>query len=111
MFQICMKVWRLLIENLEPEETTQGDDVVSPLYKALNIIMPVALGIILLAGTIYAVAIGVQYSRAENADERNKAKKKLVNGIIGFGIVLVLTAILYAIRGSVVDLINGGKGN
>ena len=109
LFNICMKLWKLLVDTDTTVPTVTGNDVVDPLYNALGIIMPAALGIILLSGTIYAVAIGVQYSRAENADERNKAKKKLVNGILGFGIVLVLVSVLYAIRGPVVNLINGSK--
>ena len=100
----------LTISNLLVNKTTNGGEkdsaVVDPIYNALDIILPVALGIVLLSGTLYAVVIGVQYSKAEDSDTRGKAKKKLIDGIIGFGIVIVLSAILYAIRGSIVDLIN-----
>ena len=106
VFEFCFKILNMLGIITPSGGATDGNDVVDPLYNALGIIMPVALGIILLSGTLYAVAIGVQYSRAEEAKDRAAAKKKLINGIIGFGLVLVLIAILYAVRGPVVDLIN-----
>ena len=105
MFDFCLKMWNLLViasGGVEPE-----DPVVDPLYKAMDIIVPVALGIILLSGTIYSVVIGLQYSRAETPDDRQKAKKKLVSAIVGFGIVLILLAILYAIRKPIIHMING----
>ena len=106
-FGFCLKILNLLGVITPSGSSGENNDVVDPLYNALGIIMPVALGIILLSGTLYAVAIGVQYSRAETAENRAVAKKKLINGIIGFGLVLVLIAILYAIRGPIVKLIEG----
>ena len=105
LFQLCVKILNLLIENT-PDVAEDTSDVVDPLYKALDIILPVALGVILLSGTLYAVAIGVQYSRAEDSSARAGAKKKLINAIVGFGIVLTLISVLYAIRGPIVNLIN-----
>lgn len=106
-YQFCMFLNSLLVNTSGTNKVESTNEVIDPVYKALDIIMPVALGIVLLSGTLYAIAIGVQYSKAESADDRNKAKKKLINGIIGFGIVLVLVAVLYAIKGPLGDFIAG----
>ena len=105
LYRFCLFVNSLLV-NTDGGSLESQNDVLDPTYKALNIILPVALGIVLLCGTLYAVVLGVQYSKAENADERNKTKKKLINAIIGFGIVLVLVSILFAIRKPLSDFIS-----
>ena len=43
----------------------------------INIVLPVALGVVLLVGTVYAIILGVRYSKAEDADKREEAKKHL----------------------------------
>ena len=106
LYRFCLFINSLLVKNTGGENVESQDDVLDPTYKALNIILPVALGIVLLCGTLYAVVLGVQYSKAESAEERNKAKKKLINAIIGFGIVLVLVSILFAIRKPLSDFIS-----
>lgn len=104
LFNIILGIYQFLV--ITPSgDTTPKNDVLDPTYKALDIILPVALGIVLLSGTLYAVAIGVQYSRAETSDDRQKAKKRLINAIIGFGLVLVLVSVLYAIRKPLGDFI------
>ena len=105
-YQFCFSIYQFLVNTNGATSGEVANDVLDPTYKALSIIMPVALGIVLLAGTIYAVVLGVQYSKSETADDRNKARKKLINAIIGFGVVLVLLAVLYAIRGPLADFIN-----
>jgi len=106
MYNFCLAIFNLLVITPSGDSIDDGNAVVDPLYNALNIILPAAMGIVLLSGTLYAVALGVQYSRAEDSEKRNAAKKKMVNAIIGFGIALVLIAVLYAIRGPIVKLIN-----
>ena len=63
----------------------------------INIVLPVALGVVLLVGTVYAIILGVRYSKAEDADKREEAKKHLVGAIVGFLITLVLIAVVYAV--------------
>lgn len=104
-YQFCLTIFNLLVNNAEGAETQ--NKVLDPTYQALDIILPVALGIVLLCGTLYSIVLGVQYSRAESTDERSKVKKRLVNAIIGFGVVLVLVAVLYGIRKPLGDFISG----
>ena len=106
-YNFCLYFYSLLVNTSGSTAGEPQNEVLDPTYKVLDIVLPVALGIVLLSGTLYSVAIGVQYSRAESGDERQKAKKKLINAIIGFGLVLVLVAVLYAIRKPLGDFIVG----
>ena len=63
----------------------------------INIVLPVLLGVVLTVGTVYAIILGVKYSKAEDADKREEAKKHLVGAIVGFLITLVLIAVIYGV--------------
>ena len=91
--------WRLLCD---------GEDVIDPLYQAISTIGPVMMGIFFLLGVVYGIILGTKYSKAESSSERETVKKALINGIIGFVSIFLLISILYAIRGPLVDWMNGG---
>lgn len=90
--------------------TSDPDDVsnsaVDPIYDAVTTFGPALIGLFATCMALYAAIMGFQYSKAESADDRNKAKKKLINGCVGFGVVLVLIIILYALRRPIINLIN-----
>jgi len=85
---------------------TQADNAVDPLYDAITTIGPYAMGVVLLLTIIYGIILGVKYAKAEESKERAALQKALINGIIGFLSVLVLLAILFAIREPLVDWMN-----
>ena len=55
----------------------------------------------------FAEFLGVKYARCQAEDERLNAQKTLINFLIGFGIVILLICILFAIRQPLADFING----
>ena len=70
-------------------------------FKAIvNVVLPIILGVVLLVGVVYAVILGVNYSKAEDADKRKVAKERLVGAIVGFLVALVIIAVIYAVLGS-----------
>lgn len=85
---------------------TQGAAAVDPIYNAISTIGPYAMGVVLALGLIYAVILGYKFTQAEGSDEKKTLQKALINGIIGFVTVFILIAILYAIRGPLVDWMN-----
>lgn len=70
----------------------------TPLYAAVDLLGPYVLGVCALLTMIYAIVLGVKLSKAEDAEERKKVQKTLINFIIGAVSVLLLLSILYAIR-------------
>lgn len=73
---------------------SQAERIVKPIDELLDVIIVPLLILIGSAGLIYSIVLGVNYSKAENADKREEAKKRLVNTIIGFVILLVLLVLL-----------------
>lgn len=72
--------------------TTRPDWVYSIIRPIINVLDSLLIPVIILlgvAGSIYAIVLGVQYAKAESADKREEAKKRLINAVIGVVIMLV----------------------
>ena len=74
--------------------TDQLMGVVNPVVDLINSLLTPVLAIVGAAGTIYCVILGVKYARAEEPQDREKAKQHLKNAIIGFVLIFVLIVIL-----------------
>lgn len=84
-----------------------GDDVVSPLYDGITIVGPYAISVCLILSIFWGIFLGVKYAKAEDPSEKENLHKILVNFCIGAVTVIILIAIVYAIRGPLVRLIDG----
>lgn len=78
---------------------------IDPIYDAMSTFGPALIGLLAAVMSLYAAIMGFSYSKAEDADARDAAKKKLINGLIGFGVILILIVILYALRSPIAALI------
>ncbi len=61
---------------------------------AMDMILWPLLIIVASAGSIYAVVLGVNMARADSTEKREEAKKRLVNVLIGIGIIIGLILFL-----------------
>lgn len=69
-------------------------NIVWPIANALNIALGPILILLGSAGAIYAIVLGVNLSRAESADKREEAKKRLINFVIGIVAAIILLVLL-----------------
>ena len=88
-------------------ENSRTDGTVSPIYDFLDNFGPLLIGMLLGVGSLYCIILGVQYAKAEKGEDRDVAKKKAVNAAISFGIIVLLIVILYAMRGTFLELASG----
>ena len=70
------------------------DGVATPIVELIEAILVPLLAIVGAAGTIYCVVLGVKYAKAEEPQDREKAKGALKNAIIGFLLIFVLIVAL-----------------
>ena len=68
--------------------------VTSPIIKLLNSILTAAIPLVAAVGALYCVLLGVKYARAEEPQDREKAKQHLKGAIIGFVLIFVLIVAL-----------------
>ena len=69
-------------------------EVVAPIVELLNSFLAPLLLIVGAVGTLYCVLLGVKYARAEEPQDREKAKQHLKSAIIGFVLIFVLIVAL-----------------
>ena len=69
-------------------------NIVSPIANALNVVLGPILILLGSAGAIYAIVLGVNLSRAESADKREEAKKRLINFVVGIVAAIILLVLL-----------------
>ena len=66
----------------------------------VNVVLPVIMAFLLLVGMFYGIQLGVKYARAEEDDDKKKAKTSLINVIVGVLIAIVFIAVIQIILNS-----------
>lgn len=79
-----------------------------PLLEGLQASLVPILIVAGTAGSIYAVILGVNMARAETADKREEAKKRIINTIVAMIITVVLILIFYWFIGNVPEWFGEG---
>ena len=67
-----------------------SESTVQPIVDLIYSFLGPVLAVVGAAGTIYCVVLGVKYAKAEEPQDREKAKGALKNAIIGFVLIFVL---------------------
>jgi phosphotransferase system glucose/maltose/N-acetylglucosamine-specific IIC component len=78
----------------EPNATggtgTNFDSITTPIVGLIDSLLSPALAIVGAVGALYCVVLGVKYAKAEEPQDREKAKGHLKSAIIGFVLIFVL---------------------
>lgn len=81
--------------NYLPLLLTLGlDTITSPIMTLLDQIFGIAIPLVGAVGAIYCIILGVKLAKAEEQQDREKAKTALKNAIIGFVLIFVLVVAL-----------------
>ena len=72
-----------------------SEQTVQPIVDLIYSILGPVLAIVGAAGAVYCVVLGVKYAKAEEPQDREKAKQALKNAIIGFVLIFIL---IFALR-------------
>ena len=83
------------------------DGVAAPIVALINSIMGPALALVTAIGTLYCVLLGVKFAKAEEPQEREKAKTHLKNAIIGFVLIFVLILALNLAKDPLIAWVEG----
>ena len=77
-------------------EEGSGDlhNVTKPIEGLAKQVLNVLIPLIAAVGAIFCVSLGLKYSKAEEPQEREKAKQHLKSAIIGFVLIFVLVVAL-----------------
>ena len=91
MFLVVMMLMAFLATPAFAEgNETNFDSITNPIVDLINSLLTPALAIVGAIGSLYCVVLGVKYAKAEEPQDREKAKGHLKNAIIGFVLIFVL---------------------
>lgn len=65
--------------------------IIEPVTELLTMVVPAALALVGVIGSIYCILLGVKLAKAEEQQDREKAKGALKNALIGFIAILAET--------------------
>ena len=81
-------------------------DIAAPIVSLLNSLMEPLLLIVGALGSLYCVILGVKYAKAEEPQDREKAKGALKNAVVGFVLIFVLILGLNLLMPQMVNWVN-----
>lgn len=70
------------------------ETVSKPIISLLDMALMPALAIVGALGAIYCIILGAKLAKAEEPQDREKAKNSLKNAIVGFVLIFVLIVVL-----------------
>ncbi len=84
-----------------------------PVTELINMATGPILLVVIALGAIYSIFLGVKLAKAEEPQDKQKAKGQLKNAIIGFLLIFVLIVVLRVATGPLLDWVNnsGGMGS
>lgn len=87
--------------------TPDLEGVTQPVIDLIDNLLGPAIALVGALGAVYCVILGAKFAKAEEPQEREKAKAHLKNAIIGFVLIFVLMVIL---KGAIKPLTNWATG-
>ena len=73
---------------------TDLNSIIQPVLDLCKTLVPIMLAVVGAVGALWCILLGVKYARADDPQEHEKAKKGLVNAIVGFVLIFVLLIML-----------------
>ena len=70
------------------------NSIIQPLVDVCATLVPILLTVVGAVGSLWCILLGVRYAKADDPQEHEKAKKGLVNAIVGFVLIFVLLVML-----------------
>lgn len=86
-------------------------NVIAPIVSLINSLVAPLLAIVTAVGSVYCILLGVKYARAEEPQDREKAKQHLKGAIIGFGLIFILLVALNLLKDPMLAWVNSTVGN
>lgn len=92
---------------LSGAEVNPFETAAEPIIKLIKMAAGPAIGIVAALGVIYCIFLGVKLAKAEEQQDREKAKGALKNAIVGFLLIFVLIVVLMTGLPAMLEWMNG----
>ena len=68
--------------------------VTEPIIDLVNNVFNILIPVVAAVGALFCIVLGVKFAKAEEPQDREKAKQHLKNAIIGFVLIFILVVVL-----------------
>ena len=98
-----------IISQLNVYQFEEGSDwaFLNPILSVLGAVLIPILILVGTAGMIYAIVLGVKLARAETTEQRDEAKKRLINAIIALVVMIALILLLQLFVSNIENWVGG----
>ncbi len=96
----------MLLDNTNP-----FGEAARPIVQLIDQATGPILAIVVALGAIYSIFLGVKLAKAEEPQDKMKAKGQLKNAIIGFILIFVLIVVLKVASKPMLEWVNTSAGN
>ena len=97
--------------DIDVEGDSELNEVAAPVIELINTMLGVVLAVVGALGAIYCVFLGIKFAKAEEPQDREKAKAHLKNAIIGFVLIFVLILVLRLLMPVMTKWVNSNSKN
>lgn len=81
----------------------------TPVVQLINSLLGPIISVVAAVGAIYCVILGVKLAKADEPQEREKAKMALKNAIIGFFLIFILIVVMRIMVPQLVNWVNANR--
>lgn len=79
------------------------EEAQAPIVELINAAVTPLLTVVTTLAAIYCILLGAKLAKAEEPQEREKAKAALRNAIVGFVLIFVLLVVLQVVKGPLTE--------
>lgn len=100
----------LLLAGVNESVTSVTKTAYDTFIGIVNIILPIVIGVVLVLALFYGIQLAIKYAKAEEDEDKKKAKGSLINVVVGCLIaILFLVIIMAVLNGGYVEKLFGGN--
>ena len=99
MFQKVLMKMSMLAAT--PSAATTSNEVLTMVTNYITAVLGSIIGVAAMVAIVYAIFVGAKMAKANNAEEREEAKKKVIFTVAGIGVAIALMIILFVIKDKV----------
>ena len=81
----------------------------TPVVQLINSLLGPIISVVVAVGAIYCVILGVKLAKADEPQEREKAKMALKNAIVGFFLIFILIVVMRIMVPQLVNWVNANR--
>ena len=91
------------------EKAVDFSNAATPVVQLINSLLGPVISVVVAVGAIYCVILGVKLAKADEPQEREKAKMALKNAIIGFFLIFILIVVMRLMVPTLVTWVNNNR--